>query len=127
MAITYTYKLKSIIAATERINREEFPNTIRAIIWDLVGTDEKGVSKSLDDITTFLQFKTRHTGSFIAYNTLSEDNVVDFIKGATNVDLHKHTIEKLFDVTPGAEPQPSLTQIMTWYFNGKTAVSGSSI
>lgn len=127
MAITYTYKLKSIIAATERINKVEFPDTIRAIIWDLVGTDENGVSQSLSDITTFLQFKTRHTGSFIAYNTLSEDNVIDFIKGVENLDSHKYTIQKIFDTKPGAAPEPTITQIMPWYYNGKTAVSGSII
>lgn len=127
MAITYTYRLKSIIAATERINKVEFPDTIRAVIWDLVGTDENGVSKSLDDVTTFLQFKTRHTGSFIAYNALSEDTVIDFIKGVENLDAHKHTIQKMFDTKPGAPPEPSVTQIMPWYFNGKASMSGSII
>ena len=127
MAITYTYRIKSIIAATERINKVEFPNTIRAVIWDLIGTDENGVTKSLDDISTFLHFKTRNTGSFIAYNSLSEDNVVDFIKGVQNVEEFKNVIAELFNTTPGAIPENKVTQIMPWYFNGKTAVSGSSI
>lgn len=127
MAITYTYRLKSLETATERINKVEFPNTIRAIIWDLIGTDENGVTKSLDDITTFLHFKTRHTGSFIAYSNLSEDNVVDFIKGVENVDLHKNTIETLFSIKPNEVPEPRVTQIMPWYFNGQTRISGSSI
>lgn len=127
MAITYTYRIKSIIAATERINKVEFPNTIRAVIWDLTGTDENGKTESLTDISTFLHFKTRNTGSFIAYNSLSEDNVVDFIKGVQNVDEFKGVIAERFNATPGVIPEDKITQIMPWYFNGKTAVSGSSI
>ena len=127
MAITYTYKIKSLQAGTERINKQEFPNTIRAVIWDLIGTDENGKTETLSNITTFLNFKTRHTGSFIAYSNLSEDNVVDFIKGIANIDSHKSSIEDLFNTIPGADPQATLNEVMPWYFNGKTAISGSSI
>ena len=127
MAITYTYEIKSIIAATERINKVEFPDTIRAVIWDLIGTNENGETERLDSITTFLNFKTRNTGSFIAYSNLSEDNVVDFIKGVTNIESYKSSIEERFNAIPGAEPQPAVTQIMPWYFNGKASVSGSTI
>jgi hypothetical protein len=127
MAITYTYRLKSLESATERINKQEFPNTIRAVIWDLIGTDENGNTKELKDITTFLQFKTRHTGSFIAYSSLSEDNVVDFLRTSANIDSHKDAIEQLFSVKPNEAPEPRVTQIMPWYFNGQTRISGSSI
>jgi hypothetical protein len=127
MAITYTYKIKSLQAGTERINKQEFPHTIRAVIWDLIGTDENGKTETLSNITTFLNFKTRHTGSFISYSNLSEDNVVDFIQGVANIDSHKSSIEERFNVIPNAEPRASLTEVMPWYYNGKTAVSGSSI
>jgi hypothetical protein len=127
MAITYTYRLKSLESATERINKQEFPNTIRAVIWDLVGTDENGNTKELKDITTFLQFKTRNTGSFIPYSTLGEDDVVNFIKSVNNVEEFKGSIERMFAVKEGVEPEASLVQIMPWYFNGKTSISGSSI
>jgi hypothetical protein len=127
MAITYTYKLKALQTATERINKQEFPHTIRAIIWDLTATDENGVSKSLDDITTFLNFKTRNTGSFISYSNLSEDDVIGFIKKVENIDSHKVVLQELFEVTPSAEPESRATSIMPWYFNGKTSFSGSRI
>lgn len=127
MAITYTYKLKSLATATERINKEEFPHTIRAVIWDLIGTDENGKTEALTDITTFLQFKTKNTGSFIAYNTLSEDNVVDFIKERANVDELKGTILQRFNAVAGEVVQNRVTEVMPWYYNGKTAISGSSI
>jgi hypothetical protein len=127
MAITYTYKIKSLQAGTERINKQEFPNAIRAVIWDLIGTDENGKTETLSNITTFLNFKTRHTGSFISYSNLSEDNVVDFIRDVANIDSHKSTIQERFNAIPGAEPQASLNEIMPWYFNGKAAVSGSTI
>ena len=127
MAITYEYKIKSLQTATERINKQEFPHTIRAVIWDLVGTDENGVSHSLNSITTFLNFKTRHTGSFISYSNLSEDNVFDFIKGVADIDSHKSSIEERFNEIPGADERPSLNEVMPWYYNGKTAISGSTI
>jgi hypothetical protein len=127
MAITYTYKLKSLETGTERINKQEFPHTIRAVIWDLTGTDENGKTESLTDITTFLQFKTRHTGSFIAYSNLSPDNVVDFIKSIANIDEFKNTIQKRFNSIAGEVANNRVTQIMPWYYNGKTAISGSSI
>ena len=127
MAITYTYNLKSLETATERINKVEFPHTIRAVIWDLIGTNENGVTQSLTDITTFLQFKTKNTGSFIAYSDLSPDNVVDFIKAKMNIDECKNSIEQRFNVTPGKTAENRVTPIMPWYFNGKTAISGSSI
>jgi hypothetical protein len=127
MAITYTYKIKSLETATERINKQEFPNTIRAVIWDLIGTDENGVTKSLDDITTFLHFKTRNTGSFIGYSSLGEDDIIDFIKSRTNIEEFKGTIEERFNAIPGQVAQNKVTQIMPWYFNGKAAVSGSTI
>jgi hypothetical protein len=59
MAITYTYKIKSLQAGTERINKQEFPHAIRAVIWDLIGTDENGKTETLSNITTFLNFKTK--------------------------------------------------------------------
>lgn len=127
MAITYTYNLKSLETATERINRVEFPHTIRAVIWDLTGTDENGVTQSLTDITTFLQFKTKNTGSFIAYSDLSPDNVVDFIKAKMNIDECKNSIEQRFKAIPGKTAENKVTPIMPWYYNGKTAISGSSI
>jgi hypothetical protein len=127
MAITYTYKIKSLATATERINKQEFPHTIRAIIWDLTGTDETGVSQSLSDITTFIQFKTKDTGSFIGYSSLSEDNVVDFIKIRANVEELKHTISERFNTIPGQVAPNRVVEVMPWYFNGKTAISGSSI
>jgi hypothetical protein len=127
MAITYTYKIKSLQAGTERINKQEFPNAIRAVIWDLIGTDENGKTETLSNITTFLNFKTRHTGSFISYSNLSEDNVVDFIKSVADINSHKSSIEDRFNTIPGAEPRAALNEVMPWYFNGKTAISGSSI
>ncbi len=127
MAITYTYRIKSLQAGTERINKQEFPHTIRAVIWDMIGTDENGVSHSLDNITTFLNFKTRHTGSFISYSTLSEDNVFDFIKGVANIDSHKSAIIERFNEIPGSGAQASLTEVMPWYLNGKTSISGSTV
>jgi hypothetical protein len=127
MAITYTYKIKSLQAGTHRINKQEFPHAIRAVIWDLIGTDENGKTETLSNITTFLNFKTKHTGSFISYSNLSEDDVFDFIKGTDNIDSHKSSVEELFNVIPGAGARASLNEIMPWYFNGKTSISGSSV
>ena len=42
MANTYEYIIKVISTDTARINKQEFPNTIRAIHWDLKATDENG-------------------------------------------------------------------------------------
>jgi hypothetical protein len=126
MAITYEYKIKSLATGTERINKQEFPNTVRAIIWDLVGTDENGNTKELKDVTTFIQLKTRHTGSFIAFNTLGERDIHNFLESATNMDEHKDSIVKLFNENPNAEPQPIQNEIMPWYFNGKSIANEAS-
>ena len=100
MAITYEYKIKSLQTGTERINKQEFPNSIRAVIWDLVGTDENGNTKELKDVTTFLQLKTRHTGSFISFGSLGERDIHSFIESSTNVDELKDSVVQLFQQNP---------------------------
>lgn len=126
MAITYEYKIKSLATGTERINRQEFPNSIRAIIWDLVGTDENGNTKELKDVTTFLQLKTRHTGSFIAFNNLGERDIHNFLESSTNIDMHKDSVARLFTQIPNSEPEPTQNEIMPWYFNGKSIANETS-
>ena len=84
MAITYEYFIKGISTDTARINKQEFPNTVRAIHWDLIGTHEDGTVEKLESITTFVKFMTRHTGSFTPFSELTEEQVIGWIKNTVS-------------------------------------------
>jgi hypothetical protein len=90
MAITYEYTIKGISTDTARINKQEFPDTIRAIHWDLKATDENGNVETIPSITTFLKFMSRHTGSFTTYNDVTENQVVNWIDEAADTDSLKY-------------------------------------
>jgi hypothetical protein len=90
MAITYEYHIKVISTDTARINKQEFPNTVRAIHWDLIGTHEDGRVERLDSITTFVKFMTRHTGSFTPYNDVTRNQVIDWIDEAADTNSLKY-------------------------------------
>ena len=93
MAITYEYFIKGISTDTARINKQEFPNTVRAIHWDLIGTHEDGTIEKLESITTFVKFMTRHTGSFTPYNDVTRNQVINWIDEAADTDSMKFGID----------------------------------
>jgi len=93
MAITYEYIIKGVSTDTARINKQEFPNTIRAIHWDLKATDENGNVEIVPSITTFVKFMSKHTGSFTPYSNVSENQVVNWIDEAADTDSMKFGID----------------------------------
>ena len=93
MAITYEYHIKGISTDTARINKQEFPNTVRAIHWDLIGTHEDGTVEKLESITTFVKFMTRHTGSFTPYSEVTRNQVINWIDEAADTDSMKFGID----------------------------------
>lgn len=99
MAITYEYHIKGISTDTARMNKQEFPNTIRAIHWDLIGTHEDGTVEKLESITTFVKFMTRHTGSFTAYSDVTRNQVMDWIDEAADTDSMKFGLDMAINKT----------------------------
>jgi hypothetical protein len=93
MANTYEYIIKVISTDTARINKQEFPNTIRAIHWDLKATDENGNVEIIPSITTFVKFMSRHTGSFTPYNDVTRNQVINWIDEAADTDSMKFGID----------------------------------
>jgi hypothetical protein len=99
MAITYEYFIKAISTDTARINKQEFPNTIRAIHWDLIGTHEDGTVEKLESITTFVKFMSRHTGSFTAYDDVTPNQVMNWIDEAADTDSMKFGLDMAINKT----------------------------
>ena len=99
MAITYEYFIKAISTDTARINKQEFPNTVRAIHWDLIGTHEDGRVEKLESITTFVKFLSKHTGSFTPYDEVSRNQVVNWIDDAADTDSMKFGLDMAINKT----------------------------
>lgn len=99
MAITYEYFIKGISTDTARINKQEFPNTVRAIHWDLIGTHEDGRVDKIESITTFVKFMTRHTGSFTPYDDLTPNQVIGWIDEAADTDGLKFGLDMVINKT----------------------------
>ena len=99
MAITYEYFIKGISTDTARINKQEFPNVIRAIHWDLKATDENGNVEIIPSITTFVKFMTRHTGSFTPYSDVTKNQVVNWIDEAADTDSMKFGLDMAINKT----------------------------
>ena len=99
MANTYEYIIKVISTDTARINKQEFPNTIRAIHWDLKATDEDGNVEIIPSITTFVKFMTRHTGSFTPYSDVTKNQVVNWIDEAADTDSMKFGLDMAINKT----------------------------
>jgi hypothetical protein len=99
MAITYEYFIKAISTDTARINKQEFPNTVRAIHWDLIGTHEDGRVEKLESITTFVKFLSKHTGSFTPYDDVTKNQVVNWIDDAADTDSMKFGLDMVINKT----------------------------
>jgi hypothetical protein len=75
MAITYTWKIKSL----KKTNGTNINDVIVGTQWELKGTDEDGDSGVFNGATPFEMSKV-DPENFVSYENLTEEMVLDWIK-----------------------------------------------
>jgi len=114
MAITYTWKitgLKTKDVATDK------PAAVVQTYWKKIGTDADGNEGTFSGATPFTVDPTDESGPFIAFEDLTEENVLDWIKSVVvggyeehvNGQIAKQIEEKISPVTENVLPWAPVT------------------
>ena len=97
MAFTYTWKVTGLKIRDE-VNSEgaTLPNAVVQTYWELTGTDENGNSATFSGATPFTAADVPEA-EFTAFDQLTEENVLGWIKNEVNTNPHykQHIDEQL--------------------------------
>lgn len=88
MALTYTWALKSL----KKADVDNLSGVIIQTHWDCTGTDEDGVSGTFNGATPFDPAQI-DPENFTAYENLTEEQVLDWVKGVV-VDSYKTHVDE---------------------------------
>lgn len=91
MAITYTWKITSIKTKTEG----PYPQVVVQTYWSKIGTDENDNSGSFNGATAFTTANMPEGQTFIPYEELTEDIVLDWIKAVVTGTYETHVNQQI--------------------------------
>lgn len=108
MAVTYTWKVTSVKTKTEGANQ----NAVVQTYWTKTGVDEDGHEGTFSGATPFTTTTMPAGSTFIPFNQLTEEIVIDWIKGVVvggyeehvNAQIQKQIDEKHNPVVEAALP-----------------------
>jgi hypothetical protein len=104
MAVTYTWEITSLRTRTEGENL----NAVVQTYWKKTGTDENGNSGTFDGATPFSAASVP-VGEFIAFEQLTEETVLNWIKSVVVGDYEQHVNARIQDkINSAATSQPEL-------------------
>jgi hypothetical protein len=92
MAITYTWKITGL--KTKDVS-EEKPAAIVQTYWQKIGTDTNGNQGTFSGATPFTVDPSDDSGPFIAFEDLTEENVLDWIKSVVIGGYEQHVNEQI--------------------------------
>jgi hypothetical protein len=92
MAVTYTWQITSLRTKTEGENL----NAVVQTYWKKTGTDENGNSGTFDGATPFSAANVP-AGEFIAFEDLTEETVLNWIKSVVVGDYEQHVNARIQD------------------------------
>lgn len=90
MAITYTWKLKSL----KKTSTSQFNDIVVETNWELTGTDEDGDSGTFHGTTPFAVQDVNGDG-FIDYKDLTEEIVIGWIQEVVTGGYKQHVDEQI--------------------------------
>lgn len=124
MALTHTWSVTSLKVKDEvNADGETLTNAVVQTYWKVVGTDENGNTGEFSGATPFTAANVP-AGSFVAFEDLTEETVLGWIKGVVDADTtyKEHidsqitrqieaetTTEKASDSLPWATPESTPT------------------
>ena len=105
MAITYTWKVTGLKVKDEGGQK----NVVCQTYWQKIGTDENGNEGTFSGATPFTLDPTDASGPFIAFEDLTEADVLDWIKTVVVDGYEQHVNQKIQEqiddkVNPITEP-----------------------
>jgi len=104
MAVTYTWQITSLRTRTEGENL----NAVVQTYWKKTGTDESGNSGTFEGATPFSAASVP-AGEFIAFEDLTEETVLNWIKSVVVGDYEQHVNSRIQDkINSAAISQPEL-------------------
>lgn len=92
MTITYTWQITSLRTKNEGENL----NAVVQTYWQKTGTDENGNSGTFDGATPFSAANVP-AGEFIAFEDLTEETVLNWIKSVVVGDYEQHVNARIQD------------------------------
>jgi len=92
MAITYTWEVSSLKVKDVSDAR---PNAVVQTYWKKIGTDENGNSGTFSGATPFTLDPNDDSGPFIAFEDLTEEDVLNWIKTVVVGNYEQHVNEKI--------------------------------
>lgn len=92
MAITYTWKITSL--KVKNIS-DTMPNAVVQTNWQKIGTDENGNQGIFSGATPFTRDPTDESGPFIAFEELTEEDVINWIKTVVVGQYEQHVNEQI--------------------------------
>lgn len=114
MALTYEYKVTGLKVRNETIANTTVENAVVQTYWTLTGTDENGNVGTFSGATPFTADPTDSSGPFIAFDQLTEQDVIAWISGVVetnpgykehiNAQIEKQINEKISPITEPALP-----------------------
>jgi len=86
MALTYTWKVTGL-KVRDQVNTdgESLPNAVVQTYWECTGANEDGVDGTFSGATPFTA-ESVPAGSFTAFEQLTEENVLTWIRNRVNSD-----------------------------------------
>jgi hypothetical protein len=117
MAITYTWEVTSIKVKDEG----SFTNAVVQTYWKKTGTDENGNEGTFSGATPFSTGNMPEGETFVPFNELTEEMVLEWIQAVVVNDYERHVneqiakqiIEKTTPVTEASLPWKSATETVT--------------
>ena len=92
MAITYTWKITGL--KTKDV-AEDKPAAIVQTYWQKIGTDSDGNEGTFSGATPFTVDPSDESGPFIAFEDLTEENVLDWIKTVVVGGYEEHVNDQI--------------------------------
>ncbi len=111
MAITYNWEVTGVKVKNEVIDGVTYENAVCQTYWKKIGTDENGNTGSFNGATPFTLNPNDDSGPFIAYQDLTEADILGWIKSVVVGHYEDHVnacIQKQIDEAVNPITEPSL-------------------
>jgi hypothetical protein len=92
MSVTYIWKITSLKTKDVSTNK---PAAIVQTYWQKIGTDTNGNQGTFSGATPFTVDPSDDSGPFIAFEDLTEENVLDWIKSVVIGGYEQHVNEQI--------------------------------
>lgn len=92
MSITYTWKITGLKVQNVGDNK---PNAVVQTYWQKIGTDENGIEGIFSGATPFTIDPSDNSGPFIAFEELTENDVINWIQTIVVGGYEEHVNEQI--------------------------------